>query len=252
MLTVATFNLRCDTATEDGANHFDFRREGIARRVRAEAPEAIGFQEMTGSMLAYMESALPEYLFLGCGREKGFGGEHNSIAIRKDAVEAHALDTFWLSSAPHAPGVKYAGAGCARVCTLARLYHSPSGTLFYLFNTHLDHVSARAQALGLRQIAARIRAERRACRVPTFLTGDFNFTPDEGNYALLADGFPLRDVTDGIETTFNGFGRYPQGKIDYILVDPETAALPRTLRVWRAPAGELPLSDHDALALTIE
>ena len=176
---MATFNLRYNTAA-DGENQYIHREDSIAAKIRAEKPDIIGFQEMTGEMMASLDRALPEYLFAGCGRGARYDGERTAVACRKETVQLLALDVFWLSPQPDVPGSRYAvQSDCPRNCTCAKVYHMPSQTVFRLYNTHLDHQSSQARIQGLAALHARVRADQAAKPLPLFVTGDFNLTPGE-------------------------------------------------------------------------
>ena len=245
---LVTFNIRYDTA-DDGDNRYRCREASIVRKIRAEMPDLIGFQEMTETMMTSLDGALPEYLIVGCGREAGYGGERTAIACRKETVQLLALDVFWLSPEPDVPGSRYAGqSACPRNCTCAKVYHMPSQTAFRLYNTHLDHRSDQARVRGLAALRARIQTDQAAKLLPLFVTGDFNLEPDEEAYAAIP---PLEDLTVLVPGTYHGFGtlKTPK-KIDYILRSPTATPGTFACETWHAGEEGRLLSDHDAIILT--
>lgn len=254
MLRIATFNLRCDTAKDDGANHFRHRLGLIGAAIRAHAPQVLCFQEMTPTMLAAMRAALPEYAFYGHGRGPTYhDDEHNPIAILHERLQLHALDTQWLSPTPHQAASRYPRQSpCPRIVTWARLYDPVDQRLFTCFNTHLDHQSASARRKGLNQILALINQYRKAIQAPVFLCGDFNFTP-ASPLALLWQSapYPLNDLSCACAVTFHDFyqGAKPQ-KIDYILTGADTAQWERFhCQAWQENKDGLYLSDHYPLSI---
>lgn len=244
-LKIVTFNLRCNSRG-DGVNMFDVRKGLILDKIDAERPDVLGFQEETPEMREFLRRHLAGYLLLGRSRAADRHGEYVDIAIKTDTVELEALDYFWLSPTPYVPGSRYAEQSpCPRVTTVATLRLRGTDESFRVYNTHLDHVGARARELGLGQIIERIKSDLAREPFPFFLTGDFNDTPDSVPLAMLAEGgrLPLADLTTGVETTFHNWGKKAV-KIDYIFADAATAARPFTCAAWTDVVNGVYLSDH--------
>jgi len=104
--------------------------------------------------------------------------------------------------------------------TWGRLRDLDGGEIAVL-NTHLPYGRERDQA---RREAARLIREqllRLPARLPALVTGDFNAPAGGEIYHMLT--LDLRDAwtgatrVSGPEGTFHGFGRFPGGRIDWIL-----------------------------------
>jgi endonuclease/exonuclease/phosphatase family metal-dependent hydrolase len=242
-LVVMSFNVRY-AAANDGENNWDKRKDLACDVVRRQAPDLIGLQEALRVQIDDFRAALPQYAELGVGREDGkTKGEYSAILYRKDRFDVNDSGTFWLSDTPEVPGSITWGNACTRVCTWAR-FLPKSGKPFYLFNTHLDHISQPAREKGMALIMSRLTGRKH--QDPVVLTGDFNSGENNPvvHYLLgerqldaasnglsknplpLVDTFRLlhKDATD-VRTAHGFTGSRSGTKIDYIFVQPGVEVL---------------------------
>jgi endonuclease/exonuclease/phosphatase family metal-dependent hydrolase len=174
---VLTFNIRYGTAP-DGENAWPKRKEQVFEILRDERVSVIGVQEALRGQLDDIKQACPKLGEIGVGREDGKqDGEYSAILYRTDMWKPEKSGTFWLSETPEVPGSKSWKTVCTRVCTWARLERlgcpeDGRPCVLWVFNTHMDHVSAEARLNGARLIARRI--SERGDTQPFVLTGDFN------------------------------------------------------------------------------
>ena len=254
MLSIITFNLRYHNL-EDGKNAFMCRATSILSSLAEEKPDMIGFQEMTDEMLPVMKNGMPDYTFVGHGREADLHGEHTCIAFRTDRFILNSSKTFWLSPSPDEPGSRFEGQNrIPRICTCAMLEYIPSGIQIALYNTHLDHLSAEIRKHELDLILNYIADNRRTKCHHVFFIGDFNMTPEEPQYKdiMQFDRLPLTEVTQEILSTFHDFGRIKAKKIDYIFTDITTAQGIKSARAIHKEKDGVYLSDHDAVCVDWE
>ncbi len=246
MFRVITFNVRLNTSY-DGPNAFPYRKERVLAFFDEMKPDLIGFQELTGPMMLELSERMPEYAFIGCGREKDLSGERNDIAYRKDRFLFEESGTFWLSSTPDAPGSRFEKQSwCPRICTFGLFHLLDENFRFWYYNTHLDHEFDEARQLGLSLVLEHAADTRKKDNLPQMLTGDFNFTPGESAYALLNT---WADKTPRIQPTYHGYGQAdPPVKIDYVFTKgaPNGEWLAHSVR-FGADGGYL--SDHDAIVV---
>ena len=73
-MKLVTFNIRCDWGG-DGNNNFCFRKPLILEKLRAEAPDAVCFQEVLPHVAAWLKEALEGYNVIGCGRTEALDDE---------------------------------------------------------------------------------------------------------------------------------------------------------------------------------
>jgi len=243
-LVVMTFNIRTGSAN-DGENSWDKRKDMLCDLLRRQGPDLIGLQEALRSQIDDVRSSLPEYGELGVGRDDGrTKGEYSAILYRKDRFDVNESGTFWLSDMPEVCGSITWGNACTRICTWGRFLPKTAGRAFYLFNTHLDHISQYSRDKGIILLAGRVRDRRH--KDPIMITGDFNTGEDnpvvrylkgERELQMAGDGMsknpiPLVDTFRVLHPdtkdvgTFHGFkGNASGAKIDYILVQPGTEVL---------------------------
>ena len=240
-MKIVTFNLRGDNE-KDGDLRFLYRRDGVVKKIREEAPDVIGFQEMKEHMQPWMEEQLPEYCFVGHGRAADLTNESVPVAFRKDRYKMHAYECFWLSPTPQIPGSKYEGQGYqARTCTAVALYDVEQQRFFRVLNVHLDNISAEVRKLSLAQAVAYGSAWNADVKLPFMMMGDFNAQPGDMEMVPIMSDPSYTDVTSHIPETFHNYGTESE-KIDYIFVNDQVKC--EKSYIWTAEEGSLPLSDH--------
>lgn len=245
-MKIVTFNIRCDYG-QDGPNNFCFRQPLILRRLQAEQPDIIGFQEVLPHVQRWLRQALPGYTVVGCGRCEDYQSEAMTLAVRNETAELLKFDTFWLSPRPRVPGSRYPDQSeCPRTCTAAIVYLREWQRPIRVYNTHLDHLSASARRLGLACVLEHMQADRAVLPLPAVLMGDFNAQPQAEELAALRapSAWPLTDLTTAFPITFHnyGLGQEPQEKIDYLFTSPELHS--QGCRLWTDEENGVYLSDH--------
>lgn len=219
-LKIMSFNIRVRVRA-DGANFQENRMEKLLSMIRSEAPDVIGFQEVQDKSLVSLREALPEYTFVGYGRDEGYRGEFAPIAFRSDRFALLGFDQKWLSFAERTPASRINGldqSACPRIYTRADLVAYGMTKPFSVYNIHTDHAGALARlaecTLLLHDIAANAH--------PFVLTGDFNACPDEAAITMIKGTKELLgtvDVSASLGGTFHGFGQCDPIKIDYIFTN---------------------------------
>lgn len=260
-LVVMTFNIRYGTAN-DGPNNWANRKEMACDVIRRHHPDLVGLQEALRSQIDDIRAALPQYAEIGVGRDDGkTQGEYSAILYRTDRLDLDDSGTFWLSDTPETCGSITWGNACTRICTWGRFLRKDTHEAFYLFNTHLDHVSQYSRERAAVLLAQRIRDRKHPD--PVLVTGDFNTGEDNPvvryfkgeqelpanndglskNPVVLVDTFRVLHPDAKEVGTFHGFkGGVTGDKIDYILAQPETRVL-RTEILRDNQGGRYP-SDH--------
>ena len=236
-MKIVTFNLRMDTPA-DGPHRFLHRRTAIVERIRAEAPDILGFQEALPQMYDYLRENLPEYTFVGHGRSENYQGEANPIAFRSERFALKSYCTRWLSPTPEKPGSRFLEdqSICPRIFVTAELYDRQTASVFRVVNTHLDHEGPIARKRGLELIANTVPDD-----LPTVLMGDFNCPPTDDALKPLQSRF--RDMSEGLGHTFHcfeGWYTWKTDKIDYVFATKEFQKT--ACGLWKNR--ETVLSDH--------
>ncbi|PKK36972.1 endonuclease [Siphonobacter sp. SORGH_AS_0500] len=220
MLTVASYNLRYNTPN-DGVNAWPNRKENVKAQVRYHDFDIFGTQEvLIGQLKDLLE--MKEYAYFGAGRDDGKeGGEHSAIFYKKDRFKVLDSGNFWLSETPEEPGKGWDATCCNRICSWVKLQDVQSRKQFYFFNVHFDHEGVVARRESGKLMVKKIKEITKGA--PTFLTGDFNSTPDTEQIkeiqTLLNDSRSITEMAPyGPEGTFNAFkfDAPLKTRIDYI------------------------------------
>ncbi len=226
-LTVATFNIRYDTAS-DGVNAWSNRREWVRDLLDTHKFDIVGVQEALSHQLEYLTEQ--RFDFVGVGRDDGArAGEFSAVLFDKSRFEKKDSGTFWLSETTELPSKNW-DSSLNRVCSWVCLRDRATKKEFWHFNTHFDHQGTVARAKSAEIILQKIAAI--AGNNTFFLTGDFNLTPDTAPIQRLSAA--LRNARTATETkpdgpigTWNGFdtNRTLDTQIDYIFVSPQVKVL---------------------------
>ncbi len=224
-----TFNIRLSRA-HDGANAWPHRRHMVAAVIRDSDADFVGVQEAWPEQIEYLAPSLPQYHYLGRSRERdGVEGEAIPLFYRHERwrLDPQEHGTFWLSDTPDVPGSTGWGNQIPRIVTWGRFIEKAGGKGLYVYNVHLDHLSASSRARSARALADHIARRRRP--EPVLVLGDFNASQsskplryllgvDPGSPLPLQDTFRVLHPKATQAGTFHGFGGTTTGpKIDYIL-----------------------------------
>jgi len=264
--TIASFNVRCPCDINQRAWYRRMPR--VAEVVRRHGFDVFGVQEAVANEIAILETELPNFTYVGCGRDENREGESMLIFYNRNRFECLENGTFWLSETPDKPGSRYEGAGCPRTCTWALLRDRLTGRRFRYFNTHLDHISSKARWNGMQVLLERGVRPAKARGETVLLTGDLNETLDEAdtpeaifelNGPKLAESAkenPIALVStelddtygksltphQGPHKTFHGWRGTPSCRIDYVFATPDVKVLSHAT-IDDRPDGQF-ASDH--------
>jgi endonuclease/exonuclease/phosphatase family metal-dependent hydrolase len=219
---VMSYNIRLDVAS-DGDNRWDLRKDKVAGLMNYYEPDFIGGQEVTHPQLEYLVNNLNGYSYIGVGRDDGkTKGEYSNIFYKKDKYEVLQQSTFWLSPTPDSISKGW-DAAIVRVCTYGLFKDKKTKQLFWVFNTHFDHVGKTARLESAKLIVQKIEALN-SKNYPVILTGDFNSHPEAAPMQHIAgkmqNARAISKLVYGPADTWNAF-RFNEklnGTIDYIFV----------------------------------
>ena len=252
-IKVMSYNIRLSSGTEkaDSIYHWQHRKEASLNLMHEENPTVFGLQEACPDQMDYMVENLPEYGYIGVGRDDGKRkGEFMSIFYKKEEVELIDGGTFWLSETPDEVSKGW-DAACFRTCTWALLKKKDTGKKFVYMNTHLDHKGKVAREESIKLIVA--RAEQiTGGKLPVFITADFNSPTSNAIFKpmqeAMLDARVEAPVTDD-RGTLNCWGTTPPGVvIDHVFYRGAEAQKFEVLRDkdYGAPY----VSDHYPVMLT--
>ncbi len=221
-MNVLTFNIRFDNPA-DSINAWPNRKDMVAELIRFHECDIIGVQEALLHQLKDIEERLPEYKWVGVGRDDGKAkGEFSAIFYNKKAFQMLDSGTFWLSPTPDVPSKGW-DAAIVRVCTWVKLMNRHVGKEVVVFNTHYDHIGEQARQESSKLIVQKIKEI--AGNFPVILTGDFNSEPNSPAYKTVAETFrdaylATKAKPYGPVGTWNGFDYNASldRRIDYVFV----------------------------------
>lgn len=253
-LRLLTFNVRYENPEETGSRAWSQRVLGAVRMIRAEKPDIIGVQEALHGQAADLRASLPDYGFIGLGRDDGKkAGEYSALFYRTDRFVPDDTDSgvFWLSATPEKPGSKTWGNQIPRIATWVRLIDRATGRGLYAFNTHWDHRNQPSREKAAILISSRI-ATRRHQQDPVIVLGDFNaIESNAGLKTLVSAGFTnAYPGPKNHRTTLHFWRGTTAGdlKVDHILVPTGTKVLAAKIRDQDQPM----ISDHFPVIVEIE
>lgn len=247
-LVVMTYNLRFAGSTPPNA--WTQRRPLMRELISKVSPDLIGTQEGLYQQLQDLAADLPEYKWIGTGRDGGNQGEFMAIFYRAARLEPFSTNHFWLSDTPEVVASSTWGNSNRRMVTWVKFRDRTTGQEFFHFNTHFDHEIQRAREKSAELVRRRVAALDTT--LPVILTGDFNAAGGQNKAydILVQEGF-FRDTWqlarersgEGLGT-FNGFKELPRDghRIDWILLH-GTAEVQKEEIVTFSSNGHFP-SDH--------
>ncbi len=252
-LEIMTYNIRYASDQAD-IHNWNIRRDGILKSFSG--IDIAGLQEVLPVQIEYLRSNLPDYGLIYRSREKDPDeGEGVPLFYRKDKFLLLDSGIFWLSDTPEIPGSNTWEAACNRIATWGKFENKSGNQEFFVFNTHLDHISQYAREKSVHLILKRI--SELASEYPVILMGDFNVEDDNTVYQMIR-GNQLTDTyrdihhqADSTDLTFHGW-RNVIGltRIDYIFVSGHF--ITRSSEVIRRKInGQFP-SDHLPVVSKIE
>jgi endonuclease/exonuclease/phosphatase family metal-dependent hydrolase len=224
-LNVGSINVRL-LAKGDYKKHngWDERKSYLCDMINFEAFDIFGAQEVKKPQLDDMLALLPDYTYIGVGRDDGKEkGEYSPVFYRKKDFKLLASGTFWLSETPDKVSKGWDGL-CRRVCTWGYFQRKSDKSRFYFLSTHLDHRGAVAKMEGAKLI---VKFMKEKCKGENaIVVGDFNVVQDSEPYNVFAKCGFLNDTYEAAKYrfapngTFSGFNPYSftSRRIDHIFV----------------------------------
>jgi len=258
-----TYNIRYDNPN-DGDDCWENRKHDLVNMCKKQDLDILCVQEALSSQFLFLCENLSGFTGVGVGRDDGHTkGEYGPIFFNYN-FEMLDKGTFWLSNEVHTPGSKFPSSRLPRICTWVKLREkSKENSIFFVFNTHLDHMSRLAKEQQSTVLLQQV--QNIAGLYPSILTGDFNFTEDSQPYKIITGSFfedtkvsaqrlindHLKSFTEFYDPQNIGGSSPVPGiiHIDYILTSGFTAEsweqVTETTQIGRA------LSDHRPIVATV-
>jgi len=253
-LRVMTYNLRY--ASMKGSEAWPDRRPAMKTLLKQQAPDIMGTQEGVYHQLRDLAADLPEYDWIGTGRDGGSRGEFMAIYYRRERFEPLAYDHFWLSDTPEVIASSTWGNTNRRMVTSVRFKDRRSDKVFHIWNTHLDHALQPAREKAAELIKTRLA--KIPSNEPVILMGDFNAEATRNPvYDTLTRGIGFTDSwftaaqrKNETLNSFNGFAKpvFNSARIDWVLYRGDAEVTSAEVVVDGSPEGRQPSDHHPVLA----
>jgi endonuclease/exonuclease/phosphatase family metal-dependent hydrolase len=224
-LTVGTYNIRNHNHEDElQGNGWSQRCPVISKLVTFNDFDIWGAQEVLHDQLNDLVSAMPQYGYLGVGRDDGkTKGEYAPIFYKKSRFKVLKDGHFWLSEHMDYPNKGW-DAACIRICTWGYFKDLSTKKKFWFFNLHMDHIGVVARRESAKLVLRKIR--EMCGSDPVILTGDFNVDQTHESYRLLAnsgilqDSYKIADMSYTLNGTFNDFDTFSwtSSQIDHVFV----------------------------------
>lgn len=255
-LRVGSFNIRYDNQGDrDKGNGWEERLPVITSIIDFVDYDVVGCQEVLHHQLQDMRSELPDYGYVGVGRDDGkTEGEYAPIFYKKDKFSLLDSGEFWLSETPDKPSVGW-DASLPRICTYLHLEDRESGKKLWYFNLHMDHVGKKARQESSKLVIAKMREMLHEDEI-AILTGDFNVDQNNPIYQILdgsgflSDSFRIAEKKHAWNGTFNAFDDqlFTESRIDHVFVTKQVkvehyAVLTESYRQPKDVSGEVKKGD---------
>ncbi|MCH3995776.1 MAG: endonuclease/exonuclease/phosphatase family protein [Prevotella sp.] len=224
-LTVGTYNIRNHNHDDELAgNGWSRRCPVISQLVTFNDFDIWGSQEVLHDQLLDLLQAMPQYGYLGVGRDDGkTGGEYSPIFYKKSRLKVLKDGHFWLAEHTDYPNKGW-DAACIRICTWGFFQDLQTKRKFWFFNLHMDHMGVVAREESSKLVLKKVK--EMCGSDPVILTGDFNVDQTHECYRLLAnsgvlqDTYRIADMRYALNGTFNGFDPFSKtdSQIDHVFV----------------------------------
>ena len=254
-MKVVTYNLMCVWNHPKNLKGLMQRAGLVYTKIKKESPDIIGFQEVIEPQLEYLEHMLPEYLFVGHGRNADMMGEGLYIAIKKSVFTLHGMDVFWISPEPYVPATRFeTQSPYPRICVDILIRHKESGRLIRVYDVHLDHIESEAKAQGMQVVLEKITEDQQKIPAEIILLGDFNEYPNGLAITYINEYKELKlvDITSDIKVTAHDYQEnVTDHKIDYIFTSEALTVEVEQVQTWTENSNGIFLSDHYPVSAVI-
>ena len=227
-INVMSFNIRLNNPG-DSLNAWPYRKDFAASQIRFHEAQIVGVQEALHGQMVDLIDRLPGYRYVGVGRDDGKQkGEYSAIFYDSTRLQVLSSQTFWLSPQPEVPGSKGWDAAITRIVTWAKFRDRRSKRIFFVFNTHFDHIGKEARRESAKLLIEKVN--QIAGKTAAIITGDFNSIPSDEPIRIITDNSNPLHLVDarsisktghyGPTGTFTGFRskEASDDPIDYVFV----------------------------------
>lgn len=224
-ITIGSYNVRYDNSDDKkNGNDWEQRCPILSQQILFNDFDIFGAQEVLHHQLEDLLKNLPQYAYVGVGRDDGATkGEYAPVFYKKERFKLLKSGHFWLSENTDHPNKGW-DAALPRICTWSQFKDLKKKKKVWFFNLHFDHVGVEARKQSAILVLNKIK--EMCGKDAVVLTGDFNVDQTNESYKLLAGSDVLYDTYEtaairyALNGTFNSFksDRLTNSRIDHIFV----------------------------------
>lgn len=217
-LKVISFNIRC--CDDKNGNSVAERAPRLNAVIRPYDADLIGFQEYTPLWEEHIEKYFGDrYEIFNKYRTDTGHIESAPMLWKKDKFECINKGCFWLSNTPEVMSGGWDTYNHNRTCEYAVLRDKESGKKVAFMNTHLGF----GEENQIKSVNLIFEYAKKTENLPTFITGDFNMTPNSAPYSVMTKKFTdINEVTvKDRRNTYHGYDISAQRNehIDYCFIN---------------------------------
>ena len=182
-LSIMSFNIRQDTATDTGVRDWDARKEYLINHIKDSAPSILCMQEVRKNQARDIKEALDGFETIWYSRKVDESEEGLAISFDKTKFELISQDMFWLSETPSKESKGF-GALFLRICVHAILKEIETQKEISVYCVHLEVLGEKARTKEIELVMRRIEENDEGREV--IVCGDFNTTSDSTCYETIS------------------------------------------------------------------
>lgn len=266
IIRFATYNVRRQGKEDTADRLWQHRKELVINLIKNTIKaDVLGFQELTEKQHDDLAKELKQFASFGKLRASTMDGlslwqrigsyfgtdESNTIFYNKERFTLLDSDTFSINSGY----LPYQTGWLPRICTWGLFEDIKTGEKFYVYNTHLSHMSKDARINGIKIILEDVTEQTTKEDYPVILIGDFNAEYDELKDVVEGAEFVntknQAEHTSGPKHTSTGWQNDKLRTIDYIFIRKSDNKVRIKKHVVVDTPGEYP-SDHRPVYVDVQ
>ena len=183
IILIMSYNIRNQYLDLNSKQNWNNRKGKLLNNILLKFPDILSIQEDTLEQINFLNNNLKNnYSYFALkdpNNDKRMN--HNSIFYNKYKYSLISGESFWLN-----PNNSYNKTGWdawdPRSATVIELKNIKNKAHFIIANVHLDHMGKKARKEGIKIVLNKIEEINRDKKLPIFLMGDFNESPNHYAY----------------------------------------------------------------------
>ena len=190
---IATYNIQYD-AVGDSVAAWTVRRDIVRQLLDSCGFDVFGAQEPMTYQVEDIVAMCPQYAWIGESTDSVADPakrHHNPVFYRTDRLRVLESGAFWYSESPERRYSRGWDSGYIRMCNWVKFRDRRTRKVFYVFNSHFDHIGREAPLHSAEMLPERVKAI--AGDAPAFCLGDYNANQHSDVYRRIRESGVLED-----------------------------------------------------------